>query len=165
MFDSVIISSEQPIVRRRWKRTIYCATLYIIYVLLSNRESVYTAQRTRKQWLWVLAAPRLPGLELFLCEPPRTNSHPQTHWRRWRTSALHTVSISLSLSLSLVYFWSRTYIVSAWRMCGLVLHWRRPRASDCLYTRTISQIQGTRIVAWVGAVLKYRRRCVDGGSC
>jgi len=132
-----------------------------IYVLLSNRESVYTAQLTRKQWLWVLAAPGLPGLELFLYEPPRTNSHPQTN----RRSVANICAPHRLSSLSLVYFWHRTYIVSAWRMCGLILHWRRPRASDCLYTLTISQIHCTRIVARVGVVLWYGRRCVDGDNC
>lgn len=83
---------------------------------------------------------------VFVCASPPPLDPPTTVAN---ICAPHRLSLTHLLSLSLVYFWRRTYIVSAWRMCGLALHWRRPLASNCLYTRTISQIRGTRIIACV----------------
>jgi len=99
---------------------------------------------------------------VFVCASPPPFAPPSTVAN---ICAPHRLTLSLTPSLSLVYFWHRTYIVSAWRMCGLVLHWRRrPRASDCLCTRTISQISCTRIVACVSVWYDKTDDGVDGGA-
>jgi hypothetical protein len=74
----------------------------------------------------------LPSLELFLCASPCP------------------LSVNICAPPSLLYFWRWTYIVSA---DGCAVWPTGNRASDCLYTRTISQNHETRIVADVGGII------------